>query len=390
MMLSDRELLARVIAFDSVSSRSNAGIADFLAEYLRDAGCRIERMAYRRAGADRVNLLVSCGPALDGGFGQPGGLVLSGHLDVVPAEEPDWSSPPFELHERGGRLFGRGTADMKGWVAQAVNLVASLANENLGCALVLLLTADEEIGSVGMQEFARGWRASDRGVLPGQAIIGEPTGLGVVRMHKGHLKARVTAQGKPAHSGYPHLGINAIELAGHALEKLAWLASELRGERTAASEYFPDCPYPVLNVGRIAGGSAVNVVPGRCEIEFGLRLLPGQDNAAMIARVQAELDKLPGPIRARLSLDVLNDNPPMMCNGDTPVCSALGDMVGSRETHGVSFASDAGWLSTLGVQCVLFGPGSIEDAHRANESIDIAEWKRGGELLKEVVSRMCR
>lgn len=389
MMLSDRDLLARLIAFDSVSSRSNAGIADFLSAYLGEAGCRVERMPYERAGIERVNLLAACGPELAGGPQAGAGLILSGHLDVVPAEELDWSSPPFELRERDERFFGRGTADMKAWVAQAANLVASLASEKLARPVVLLLTADEEIGSVGAQYFVRHWRESGGGVLPDQAIVGEPTGLRVVRMHKGHLKARVTARGKPAHSGYPHLGINAIELAGHALEKLSWLASELRGEQAAAGEFFPECPFPVLNVGRIHGGSAVNVVPERCEIEFGLRLLPGQDNAEMVARVQAELAQLPPAIRDRLMLDVLNDNPPMQCDASAPICAALCELIESRQTVGVSFASDAGWLSTLGVQCVLFGPGSIEDAHRANESIDIAEWMRGGELLKKIVRRLC-
>jgi acetylornithine deacetylase len=156
-----------------------------------------------------------------------------------------------------------------------------------------------------------------------------------------------------------------------------------------ASEFFPECPFPVLNVGRINGGSAVNIVPERCEIEFGLRLLPRQENAAMIERVRAELDELPRPIRERLTLEVVNDNPPMMCASDAPICTAVGDIVGAHDTHGVSFASDAGWLSTLGVQCVLFGPGSIEDAHRADESIDVAEWTRGGALLKRIVKRMC-
>jgi acetylornithine deacetylase len=389
MILSDRDLLARLIAFESISSRSNAGIADFLAGYLGDAGCRVERMCYERAGLERVNLMVSCGPDPHGVAQSGAGLTLSGHLDVVPADEPDWSSPPFELHEREQRFFGRGTADMKAWVAQAVNLVASLAKEKLVRRLVLLLTADEEIGCVGMQRFVQAWREAGRRALPNQAIIGEPTGLRVVRMHKGHMKARVTARGQPAHSGYPHLGINAIELAGHALEKLSWLAAEMRGERSAASEYFPECPFPVLNVGRIDGGSAVNIVPGRCEIEFGLRLLPGQESLEMIARVEAELAKLPGPIRERLTLEIVNDNPPMQCPAEAPICEALHALLDSRETFGVSFASDAGWLSTLGVQCVLFGPGSIEDAHRANESIDMAEWTRGGELLNAIVRRMC-
>ncbi|MBI5865390.1 MAG: acetylornithine deacetylase [Planctomycetes bacterium] len=381
MMLSDRELLARLVGFDSVSSRSNALLAEFLGGYLRDSNCAVERQEYDEG--RKVNLIARRGPVSDGG------LILSGHMDVVPADEPDWNSNPFELTPRDGRLYGRGSADMKSWIAQAVSLLCRIRENELQRPLVLVLTADEELGSIGMQRLLAHWRAHPPASLPKQAIIGEPTGLRAIRMHKGHLKARLSAQGKPAHSGYPHLGVNAIELAGAALQQLTRLAAELRSHRESTSVRFADCPFPALNVGRIVGGGAVNVVPERCELEFGVRLLPGQRREWIQQRLDAALAELPAATRERLMLSILNENPPMLCRDEAPLWRMLCGMLKQGEVPGASFASDGGWLSTLGVDCVLWGPGSIEDAHRANESIDEAEWVRGGELLQQAVRHLC-
>lgn len=378
-LLADRDLLSRLVAFDSVSSRPNAPIADFLADYLADAGCRIWRDADERG--EKVNLLIRRGP--DG----PGGLLLSGHVDVVPADEPDWTSDPFRLTERGGRLYGRGAADMKGFVALAVNTLAELDAAALRRPLALLLTCDEEVGCLGAQRFAARWDSEIP--LPPDVLVGEPTLLRVVSMHKGHLKARITVTGKPAHSGYPHLGINAIERAVPVLANLTALRQELEAVRTPTSVYFAECPHPALNIGRIAGGSAVNIVPERCTIDFGVRLLPGQRTADFRPRLRACMDRLPAEIGAATTLEVLNDSPPLHCDPGATIHRELTALVGQHETLGVSYASDAGPLATLGLNCVLCGPGSIEDAHRADESIAIAQLQQARQLLDRIVRRMC-
>jgi len=375
--LSDVELLARLIAFDSVSANSNRPIADFLAEYLSASGCRIWRQEFDEG--RKVNILASRG---DGPAGA--GLLLSGHMDVVPAGEPGWRSDPFTLTEREGRLFGRGTCDMKGWLALAVNRVA--AATALSKPLHLLISADEEVGCVGARHFARNPPPFP---LPASFLIGEPTELKGVRMHKGHTKVRVRVEGKPAHSGYPHLGINAIERAGEVLAVLTRLACDWKSRRAASSEHFPECPYPVLNLATIAGGSAVNVVPAQCEIQMGVRTLPGEGSAELIKEIAAVLAGLPQPLRDAVSHDVPSDNPPMLCPDEAPLHRLVCDLIGQAGTVGVSYASDAGWLSTMGVQCVLHGPGSIEDAHKANESIDGGQWRRGGDLLDRTIAGMC-
>lgn len=381
-MMSDRELLARLIQYESVSHRSNADIATFAADYCVAAGCRVQAFSYDDG--RKVNVVIGRGAFSNptaGAIAQDG-LILSGHLDVVPAEEPGWDSPPFVLTERDARLIGRGVADMKGWVAQALNLLCRLRDDELRAPLVLILTADEEIGSVGMQHFVRSVRAGEVGPLPSMALIGEPTESRIVRMHKGHLKARIDIEGKAAHSGYPHLGVNAIEIGGAVLMELTRLAQSLGGDRCEMSSYFPDCPFPVLNLGRILGGGAVNVVPERCEIEFGMRLLPDQESETVLSRVRQCLDGVPAAWRERVRFRVLNDNVPMLCNEDAAIVALLKRVTGETSSAGVSYASDAGWLSTLGIRCVLFGAGSITNAHRANEWIGIEEWERGGRILE--------
>ncbi|HXT21455.1 MAG TPA: M20/M25/M40 family metallo-hydrolase, partial [Thermoanaerobaculia bacterium] len=202
--LSDRDLLARLVAFDTTSSNSNLPLADFLAEYLDRPGVRIHRDA--PADQPKANLVVEIGPPVDPAT--RAGLVLSGHMDVVPAGD-GWTTPPFELHERGGALYARGSADMKGFLALAANVAAGVDPARVRQPLVLVLTYDEELGTLGAAHLHDHWPA-DR-PLPREAIVGEPTEPRPVRMHKGHLKARFTFHGVSAHSAYPHLGKNAIE-----------------------------------------------------------------------------------------------------------------------------------------------------------------------------------
>jgi len=379
--LSDRELLEHLVGFDSTSRRSNREIAEFVADYLERSGCRVLLHDYDDGA--KCNLFASRGAESSAAAA----LLLSGHLDVVPAEEPGWESAPFILAQRDGRFFGRGTADMKGFCALAINRIANLVDDDLSRPLSLLLTADEELGSLGAQAFVR----DHPGVpLARDAIIGEPTGLRVVRMHKGHLKLRLRISGKAAHSGYPHLGSNAIEPAAGIVAALAELAHEWTRVRTTVSEHFPDCPHPVLNIATIHGGSALNIVPDACEIGLGIRLLPGQASNAALAEIEALPARVSTSAGGQVELETINDSPPMLCPADAAIDRVLAELTGQRDTLGVSFASDAGVLHSAGVHSVLFGPGRIEDAHRANESLDIAEWRRAGPLLERVIDVFCR
>jgi acetylornithine deacetylase len=376
--MTDVELLARLVAFDSVSQRSNLPIADFICDYLDRPEVTIERFPDETG--TKVNLLIRLGPPADEATRE--GLVLCGHLDVVPAGEAGWQSDPFRLVEREGALYGRGTADMKGFVALAVNRLRALPARRLRRPLVLLLTRDEEIGTLGARQLAEHW--SSREVLPRSTVIGEPTELRVVRMHKGHLKLRLTVAGRAAHSGSPQLGQNAIESAARAVAALAGLRDELAAERGETSTYFPEVPFVPLNVGTISGGSTVNVVPDRCVVELDLRPLPGVAAEPLVARVQQRVGEALGEDGHRLEL--LTIAPALMVEPEAPVYRQLCRQLGQTVDHSVGYATDGGWLQHLGLQCVICGPGSIAVAHRADEHLSLEQLTRGGGVVERLIA----
>lgn len=377
--LSDRDLLARLVSFDTTSSHSNLPMTEFIAEYLDRPEVHITRLP--SADGSRANLLVSAGPKRAGGKG----LMLSGHMDVVPAIEPEWRSDPFALTEADGRFIARGAADMKGFLALATNRFAAADLASLQHPLQLLFTYDEEIGTLGARRFSETWR--DREALPRSVIIGEPTSLQVVRLHKGMLRLRLDFEGRAAHSGYPHLGRSAIEPAARVIVALAELRREMERERPPNGEYFPEVPFAALNIGTVAGGSAANVIPDRCEVQLGFRLLPGMVAQEMIERVRERVAGSAG--ETPFSLEYVSESPAMILADDAPIYRELSSEMGQTKSQSVMFASDAGWLQRMGLDCVLFGPGSIEVAHRPNESLPAGEFHRAGEVLDRMIARRC-
>ncbi len=382
-LLSDEDLLARLVAFDTTSHRSNLPLVDFLCEYLARPGVRISR--HLDPTGDKANLVVEAGPPVDPVTRS--GLVLSGHTDVVPAEEPEWTTDPFSLAVRDDNLYARGSADMKGFLALATNLLARLANERLAAPLVLLFTYDEEVGTLGARHFRQTWPLDQR-PLPRRALIGEPTECRVIRVHKGHLKMKVTLLGESAHSAYPHLGSNAIEPAARLIASLRNFRVELEARRLPSSLWFPEVPFPSLNVATISGGTAVNIVPDRCELGFGVRLLPGLDaetlQQELADRIAEALDGFPH------RLETLSLSPPMELPEGSSLFDQLQAVAGtgaSDEPPAVSFATDAGWFQQLGMDCVLYGPGSIKVAHRPNEFIPRDELVAAASILSTFASQ---
>lgn len=375
----DEALLRRLVAFDSTSHRSNLDIADFICDYVDRPGVRITR--HPSPDGQKLNLLLGAGPPAE----DRGGLVLSGHMDVVPAEEEGWTSDPFTLITRGDTYVGRGTCDMKGFLALAVNRLAALDISRLRHPLMLLFTYDEEVGTLGARHLVQKW--NDTVVLPRAGIIGEPTSLTVVRMHKGHLRIRLSITGIPAHSGLPQLGSNAVEAAGAAIVALRNLRRQLENERPLHSEYFPEVPFVTLNLARVNGGDALNVVPAHCTVELGIRLLPDMLAADMVERVRdvvrRVLDDVP------FSLDVLGESPSMVTADDAPIHRLLCAYLRQERPCSAPFATDGGWLQRLGLDCVLCGPGSIGVAHKPNEFLPIREFTRAGELLTSIVHQTC-
>jgi acetylornithine deacetylase len=375
--LSDEALLSRLVAFDTTSHKSNREIADFICDYLDRPGVRITR--YPTTDGTKLNLIVAAGPEAGAR-----GLVLSGHMDTVPAESEGWHSDPFTLTRRDGSYVARGAADMKGFLALAINRLATADIPRLRHGLALLFTHDEETGTLGARRLVDD--ASAVPPLPAATIIGEPTSLRVLRMHKGHLRLQLSFTGVPAHSGLPHLGVNAVEAAGRAIVALSELRQALERERPPNAEHFPEVPYVTLNVARVAGGGPTNVVPADCVLDLGVRLLPGMSADELTDRVRSAVQAVsPVPFE----LVVLGETPPMITADNAPVVRLLAGELGQTGTGSASFGTDGGWLSRLGLDCVVWGPGSIDVAHKPNESLPIAEFVRAGELLTRIVHRAC-
>lgn len=377
--LGDAALLERLVAFDTTSRLSNLPFVDFVSEYLHRRDVTITRLA--SPDDTKANLVVRIGPDVEDGTG----LTLSGHMDVVPAEEPDWRSDPFHLTRSAETWVGRGAADMKGFLALAINRLAALAPARLRQPLALLLTYDEEVGTVGARHFAETADASV--LLPLDVVIGEPTSLRVVRLHKGMLRIQLVFHGRAAHSGFPHLGRNAIEPAARAIASLAELRATMERERPAQGEHFPEVPYAALNIGVVQGGSAANVIPDRCSVQLGIRLVPGMKAADVSERIR-EAVALALP-EEQFELATLGESPAMLLDEGAPLHRELSGLVGQTGTESVAFATDAGWLQRVGFRCVIFGPGDIKVAHRANEFVPIAELEKAGMVLDELIRRRC-
>jgi acetylornithine deacetylase len=378
--LSDADLLVRLVSFDSTSRNSNLPIADFLCGYLDRPGLQIEQNP--SADGTKANVVAWIGPEP---AGDRRGLVLSGHMDVVPAEEDGWRNDPFSLADEGDRFTGRGSCDMKGFLALAANLVAEVRPERFRAPLALVFTYDEEVGTLGAKHLTESF--AEAAALPRSAIIGEPTSLRVVRTHKGHFKLRVTLHGVSAHSGYPHLGVNAIEPAGRVIVALARLRKELEGEAPANRELFPEVPFVPLNVGIVHGGSAINVVPDRSIVELGVRPLPGLSSEELIERVGRAVREAAHPFEP--DVELLSDSPPLLLDAASPIHRHLCSLVGQSTDSSVSFATDAGWLQRLGMDCAIFGPGSIEVAHKPNEFLPKDEFAAARGLLERTIRHFC-
>jgi acetylornithine deacetylase len=368
------------VGFDSSSCNSNLPIADFICSYLDRPGVQIHRNP--SGDGEKTNLVISAGPD---GVAARDGLVLSGHMDVVPADEPGWTSDPFTLTRVGDNYVGRGACDMKGFLALALNAIAEVQPNDLAAPIVLVLTYDEELGTRGAEHFTKTY--SGARALPRHAIVGEPTELKVVRMHKGHLAFSIRVFGESAHSAYPHLGRNAIEPVGRLISGLKHLKEGLQSEHPPNAEHFPEVPFVTLNVAQVSGGSAVNIVPDRCILKSDIRLLPGTDRDDIIARVQHVVADSLADTRYEFELGA--EAPPMLLQDTARVYRALCTEVNQTQTVSVSYATDAGWLQSLDMECAVFGPGSVTVAHKPNESIPIGQLKSAAQILQRIIYQFC-
>lgn len=372
--LSDLDLLARLVAIDTTSRLPTRPLGDFVVEYLTAPGMRVERFD---CGNGQENLLFSVGPECRAGEG----LLLCGHVDTVPADEPEWTSDPRVLTRLDDRVVARGACDMKGFDALAINLLREATDRPPREPLQLLLTCNEEVGTLGAAAFAKAWDPVR--TLPRRTLVGEPTSMRVVRGHKGHLTIGITVIGVAAHSGFPHKGVNAIERASAVIGALALVRKELTAKRTAESVLFPEVPFPVLTTARIRGGTAINVIPERCEIDVGVRLLPGMDSGPFMEHLRSAVEAVVP--NGAVTVTLRNETPAFATPSDRPLHRELCAMVGQTEECGVGFGTDAGRIARLGLDCVIWGPGDISNAHKPNEWMPLDEFERASGMLRSLV-----
>ncbi len=382
--LTDAKLLAKLVSYDSTSHNSNVPIADFVCQYLEDGGIEVNRNY--SADKSKVNLIARIEGSKENSDRQ--GLILSGHLDVVPATEDAWESDPFILRETSDAYFGRGTCDMKGFVALAISAARKAVSQRLHHPLILMLTFDEELGLLGAQHLANTWAAPFP--WPSAAIVGEPTSLRVIRAHKGCMYINIDITGKSAHSAQPHFGVNAIVPAARIVSELDKLRYQWSRQPIESGSLFPDAPYLTLDVAKIAGGSANNIIPGQCRMTIGLRPLPGHDCDALIEEITSAMNRgLANASGITCTLVVLANTPPLLVSQDCPICQTMCDFMSQKNAEGVSYATDAAILQTMGIDPIIWGPGSIGVAHRPNEFLPKNEFSQASQILNDVIGRVC-
>ena len=379
--LSSVEMIERLIAFDTTSRESNLALIDFVRDYLDGLGIASELVfdADRR----KANLFATIGPP------DRGGIMLSGHSDVVPVDGQDWAGDPFRVADRDGRLYGRGTADMKSFIAIMLALVPEFQAAKAQTPVHLALTYDEEVGCLGVRPLIA--RLAGRTVKPRLCIIGEPTLMQPVVAHKGKRSVRCLVRGHESHSALAHAGVNAIEAAAEIIARIRHLARQKREDGPFDPGFTP--PYTTIQTGTVAGGTALNIVPRECRFDFEIRYLPQDDPDALTAelrRVAATL--LPEMHRVSTAtgfeFDEYNAIPALAAPEDSEVVRLAQALTGANSVGKVSFGTEGGLYQQAGIPTVVCGPGSIEQAHRPNEFIALEQVRQCETFLRRLIARI--
>jgi acetylornithine deacetylase len=374
------DILRDLIAFPTVSSAPNRALIGFCADLLRDVGAEV--VLIEAEGGHKANLYATLGPR------DRAGVMLSGHTDVVPVEGQDWTVPPFALTARDGRLYGRGTADMKGFLACA--LAAALRAGALRTPLHLALSHDEEIGCVGVRSLID--MLAGAPVRPRLCIVGEPTSMQVVTGHKGKTALRVRCTGREGHSALAPEALNAIHLACDMIGAIREVQAEVADGGLRDAGY--DVPYTTLHVGRIEGGVALNIVPNACGFDFEIRNLAGDDPEALIGALRERAEEIVGPLRgqfpeAAIGIEVTNRYPGLDTPEDAEVVAFVKALTGGNGTGKVAFGTEGGLFSgALGVPTVVCGPGSMAQGHRPDEFVSLEQVARCDAMLEALLERL--
>lgn len=378
------EILENLVAFQSLSGQPNLDIVDYVSGYLSEHGIT-SSLSYDKT-RQQANLFATIGPEIDGG------VVLNGHTDVVPVAGQPWTSDPFKLTRKDERLYGRGAVDMKGFLACVLASVPHFNTAGLKLPIHIAFTFDEEIGGFGMPVLLDSLEHFP--YQPGIVIVGEPTEMGLITGHKGGYEMRTEITGAEVHSCDPTKGVNAISAAVKLIGYIESIAAQRAAKPVADSPFEP--PYCTFNVGTIAGGIARNATAGRCEFNWEFRPMPGEDSDAIIADIHSYTRQklLPEMQAVSPTADIKTiieaPVPPLDDANAEDAATFISEITGLNSRGVVSFGTDGGYFSNAGFSTVVFGPGSIARAHKADEYIEINELAEGCEFLEKVADRLSR
>lgn len=369
----------KLVSYDTTSRDSNLDLIGFAADYLKGLG--IDATLIHNGEKTKANLYATIGPA------DVPGVVLSGHTDVVPVDGQDWSTNPFEPVESEGRLFGRGTSDMKSFIATALALAPDMVAADLKMPIHFAFSYDEEVGCLGVH----GIISHLRGIapLPRAVIVGEPTDMKVVNAHKGVFAYRTSVHGLEAHSSATHIGVNAVMYAAQLVSYLAELAKDQRENHGDHHRFDP--PYTTVHVGTIRGGTALNIIPKECSFVWEYRLIPGQSEQAILDRFNAYANDVVLPQMKEVSAqaDIVTEAKgrvaPLVPESDSPAETLAMMLAGTNQTDVVSYGTEGGIFQEAGVPTVVCGPGNILQAHKPDEYIEIAQIDACEQFLRKLI-----
>ncbi|WP_411819548.1 acetylornithine deacetylase [Hyphococcus formosus] len=373
--------ISRLVAFDTTSSVSNLALIEDVEAYLHDHGVETFRVA--NDDGTKANLYALVGPKV------PGGVVLSGHTDVVPVAGQDWDSDPFKVIEKDDRLYGRGVADMKTFSAIGLSLVPEMLSANLKRPIIFALSYDEEIGCLGAPRMIS--EIVEKLPRPDAVIVGEPTSMKVIDGHKGIASFRVKVTGYTTHSSQTDRGVSAVEAAAKLINKVA----EMRAVRAArADENSPfDPPYSTMTVNVVHGGTQLNIMAGEAYFEWDMRVVPGDSREDIIEEfteyargVEAEMrTKASG---CRVEIEQMTNAPSLAPQADNMAADIAKAITGHNSTDVVGYAAEAGQFQEAGLSVVICGPGSIDQAHQANEFITLEQVREGTKFMRRLIGRL--
>ncbi|NOR62242.1 MAG: acetylornithine deacetylase [Rhodobacteraceae bacterium] len=362
-----QDLLAQLVAFPTISTDSNLAMIEFLAEKLETAGAKVDVL--HDASGKKANLFATLGPEVDGG------ILLSGHSDVVPVADQNWRSDPFKMIAQNGKLYGRGTCDMKGFIAATVAMAPLFASKIKARPLHFAFTYDEETGCIGAAHLAENLRGRD--FTPSVAIIGEPTEMRIIEGHKGCYEYSTRFHGLEGHGAAPERGVNAVEYAVRYVQRLLELKESLRDLAPIDSHFSP--PWTTINVGALQGGVAHNVIASKAQVDWEMRPVQASDADYVKANLKGycDHDLLPAMRtvfpEARIETEVIGEVDGLIPVEENEARRIVSELTGTNRADLVPFSTEAGIFQLLGMDVVVCGPGSIEQAHKANEYVSVAQ-----------------